>query len=192
MSGNCDKCFNHCLECICKRTIAIIGTHGTGKTTFSFLAAAHLKTQGFNVKIIQEVTRSCPFPINERMSKDAAIWIYHEHSRKELEASHKHNPIISDRSSYDSFVYAKYFGLLDRDLTLLEHAAYHHLATSYHKIILVNPDLPIEFDGVRSIDNKFQTGIHQIFKETLSTIPHQEINSSEIFDKDQKWLQFFS
>jgi len=215
MSGECPKCHLHPLECECyssanalksypikiniqhqtgypKKTIAIIGTHGTGKTTFSFLAAAHLKTQGHNVKIIQEVARSCPYPINESMSKEAALWIYHEHSRKELEAIQKHDIIISDRSSYDSFIYAKYFNLFTRDMTLLEHAAFQHLSQFYHKIILVSPDLPIEDDGIRSVDQKFQISIHEIFKETLANIPHEEINCSEIFDKDQRWLQFFS
>src|SRR6188768_4363959 len=96
--------------------IAIVGTHGTGKSTLSYNLASYYKMKGKTVKIVQEVARSCPFPINEKMTIEAAKWIYLEHSRKELEAS-KNEICIGDRSVFDSFAYAEYFDLQDKTLS---------------------------------------------------------------------------
>src|SRR6187402_3717402 len=89
------------------KLIAITGTHGTGKTTLSFQLAAEYKKLGANVKVIQEVARCCPFPLNEHMTRETALWIYHEHSKKELEACRDHDVVICDRTKFDSFVYAE-------------------------------------------------------------------------------------
>lgn len=162
--------------------IAIIGTHGTGKSTLSYLMAAYHKKMGKNVKVVQEVARSCPFPINHGMTKEAALWIYLEHSRKELEAEHKHDVVICDRSVYDSFAYAKYFGLMDDELSSFEESAYKHLHT-YDKIIFVKSDLPLQTDGVRPNDKEFQKGVDDIITERIRNLNKIEIKSSEIFEE---------
>jgi thymidylate kinase len=169
--------------------IAIVGTHGTGKTTLSYLMAAHYKKLGKNVKIIQEVARSCPFPINQNMTAASAKWIYYEHVKKELEAVAKHDVIIGDRSIYDSFVYAKYFNLRDPSFDLLEQLAFEQLM-NYDRLIFVRPDIGIESDGVRSIDPAFQLSIDKIYDEILVKCDHIELTSSKIFDTDQPWKYF--
>jgi thymidylate kinase len=169
--------------------IAIIGTHGTGKTTLSYLLAAHHKRQGKNVKIIQEIVRSCPFPINQNMTLEAAKWIYYEYVRKELEAKYKHDVVIGDRSVYDSFVYAKYFKLNDSTFDILEKLAFEQLS-SYDRLIFVRPDINIESDGVRSVDPDFQYGVDKIYSEVLSACEHVELTTSKIFDTDQIWKYF--
>ena len=171
------------------KTIAITGTHGTGKTTFSFLLAAHYKQQGANVKIIQEVARSCPFPLNDKMTIETAHWIYHEHSKKELEAKKDHDIVICDRTSFDSFVYAEY---LDLDICrALKECAKGHLY-EYDEINFVRPDNPYSIidDGVRSLDLEFQNKIDHLFVDHLYKTPVLMIKSSQIFDKDQTWKQF--
>lgn len=168
--------------------IAIVGTHGTGKSTLSYLMASHYKKQGQNVKIIQEVARSCPFPINHGMTGEAAKWIYYEHARKELEAVAKHDVVIGDRSVFDSFIYALYFNLLEsiKDLKVV---AFYQLET-YDKIIFVRPDITIQTDGIRSIDPEFQNGVDQIFSDIFKHVEHIEIKSSQIFDPEESWKQF--
>lgn len=161
--------------------IAIIGTHGTGKSTLSYLMAAYYKKLGKNVKVVQEVARSCPFPINHIMTKEAALWIYLEHSRKELEAEHKHEVVICDRSVYDSFAYAKYFGLMDKELEAFEAVALRHLY-SYDKIIFVKPDVPIQSDGIRPDDKSFQYGVDEIIENRINNLETIKIKSSEIFE----------
>jgi len=168
--------------------IAIIGTHGTGKTTLSYNLAAHYKSLGKSVKIVQEVARSCPFPINEKMTIEAAKWIFLEHARKELEAK-KNQVIISDRSVFDSFVYAEYFKLEDELFFEYSNLAFQKL-NQYDKLIYVRPNLFIQDDGVRSKDKEFQSSIDQLFAHKLKGKMYHEIYSSNIFEKDEKWKSY--
>lgn len=170
-----------------KQKIAIIGTHGVGKTTLSFALAKHFKQLGKNVKIIQEVARSCPFPINEKMTKDVALWIFHEHSKKELEALKDHEIVIGDRSSFDSFAYAEYFNI-HIPWQLMEYAQ--NRLSEYEKIIFVRPDLPIGDDGIRANDLHFQIGIDEILNQYIPIYNPIQIKSSQIFDEAQSWKQF--
>jgi len=169
------------------KLIAITGTHGTGKTTLSFLLAAEYKKLGANVKIIQEVARSCPFPLNDDMTRETALWIYHEHSKKELEACRDHDVVICDRTSFDSFVYAECMGIDIMDLEE-RRAAYWHL-DDYSELYLVRPDnlCTLHDDGIRSVDSKFHWQIDDLFCHNVKQFITEQIQSSQIFDKDQTW-----
>lgn len=168
--------------------IAIVGTHGTGKSTLSYLMASHYKKKGKNVKIIQEVARSCPFPINHGMTVEAAKWIYYEHARKELEAEAKHDIVIGDRSVYDSFVYAMHFELVCPELRSLDILAHKHLQ-AYDRVFFVRPDIPLQTDGTRSPDVEFQRSVDEIFANVIN-VSHVSIKSSQIFDKEESWKQY--
>lgn len=173
------------------KLIAITGTHGTGKTTLSFQLAAEYKKLGANVKIIQEVARSCPFPLNEKMTRETALWIYHEHSNKELEACKDHDVVICDRTSFDSFVYAEAMKLLvDSDIYRERFAAVECLE-KYDKLYFVRPDesFSLKDDGIRNVDPNFQNEIDGIFFRTFEKnfTKYTLVKSSQIFDKDHKW-----
>jgi len=168
------------------KLIAITGTHGTGKTTLSFQLAAEYKKLGANVKIIQEVARSCPFPLNENMTRETALWIYHEHSKKELEACRDHDVVICDRTSFDSFVYATSLNI-DFPEILMD-CAMDHLH-DYDYIYFVRPDKKetVFDDGVRSTDVEFQDKIDFLFYKYLYCIPVCHVISSKIFETGNKW-----
>ena len=170
--------------------ITIIGTHGTGKTTLSYLMASYYKKQGKNVKIIQETARNCPFPLNEKMTIETCLWIYHEHSKKELEAKRNHDIVICDRSSFDSFVYAKNLNLFCDNFDNLYNSALHHLKTAYNKVILVKPDIPLVSDGIRSSDHSFQFEIDLLFEQLTKNVPLTRIFSSDIISESQKWKNY--
>lgn len=170
--------------------ITVIGTHGSGKTTLTYLLAAHYKKLGKNVKIIQEVARSCPFPINHEMTTDTCFWIFHEQCKKQLEAKANHDIVICDRSSFDSFVYAEYFCLFHRNLNDSKKIALSHLANNYDRVIFARPDIPLISDGIRSDDQDFQQGIDSIFEHYLRGITHTEISSSDILSEKQIWKHF--
>lgn len=169
-----------------KKLIAVTGTHGAGKTTLTYLIAAHYKSKGKNVKLIQEVARSCPFPINEKMTADTALWIYFEHSKKELEALKDHDIVIADRTFFDSFVYAKYFNIeIDQRIINSSFRLYH-----YDEILFVRPAGKILDDGVRSIDETFQQEIDLLFYKELKNIPYKQVSTLDIFNGDMPWKAF--
>jgi len=172
-----------------KKIIAITGTHGTGKTTLAFKMAAHYKQLGHNVKVVQEVARSCPFPINDKMTLDTCLWIYHEHSKKELEAQKDHDIVICDRTYFDSFIYAEVLKISPDWISEKKEYLLEDIPYDYGQIILVRPDSKIKDDGIRDLDKKFQKKIDECFYRNRSygTI---EIKSSDIFSPKETWKQY--
>ena len=169
--------------------IAIIGTHGVGKTTLSYILAAQYKMTGSSVKIVQEVARSCPYPLNEGMTLDSCLWIYHEHIKKEMDAILKHQVVICDRSALDSFLYAQAQGCVTEDDPLFKHSfeAAKAWMKTYTKIIyVISSNEEIEADGVRSTDVSFQRRVERKFDEWVlprkSQLPIFFVTSKEIFE----------
>lgn len=172
------------------KRFCIIGSHGCGKTTLSYILAAFHKKLGRSVKIIQEVARSCPYPLNEGMTKEACLWIFHEHMKKELEAMQKFDTIICDRSAIDSFMYAKAQNCFDKTdfYTGFCFDAANEWMSTYDKIIYVKPGSvkPME-DGVRSTDIAFQKRVEKEFDDWIinkySTHKITVLMSDQIFDE---------
>lgn len=172
------------------KKIAIIGTHSAGKTTLSYILASQKKKEGCSVKIIQEVARSCPYPLNEGMTKEACLWIYHEHVKKELEAIQKFDTIICDRSALDSFMYAKAQNCFEEEdiyMALSLEAAINWMKT-YDMIIYVEPgSIDPRADGVRSTDKEFQSRVKKEFEKYITILDIEKekifrITSDDIFD----------
>lgn len=168
--------------------ICVLGTHGAGKSTLVFKLAAHFKQIGKNIKIVQEVARSCPFPINENMTENSYLWIYHEHNKKELEAQKNSDIVISDRSALDSFLYAQHFKIRTNDY--LERAALINLRRGYDKIFFVRPNVPISADSVRPGNEEFQLEMDKKFSITIENFSLEvlEITTSQIFE--DKWKSY--
>ena len=76
--------------------LALIGSHGVGKTTLGFGLAARLKARDVSLEIVHEVARRCPLPINETTSLEAQSWILHTQIAEELIASSRY-PVVSRR-----------------------------------------------------------------------------------------------
>jgi len=149
------------------KKICIIGTHGIGKSTLSYMLAAHYKKLGKSVKIVQEVARSCPYPLNDGMTKESCLWIYHEQMRKELEAVRTFDTVICDRSVIDSFMYAKAQNCFnDQDsFMFFSYEAANEWMSTYDQILFVVPGSmdPVD-DGVRSTSKIFQKRVHEYFQ----------------------------
>jgi len=179
------------------KKIAICGTHGCGKTTLSFRLATQAKSLGISAKVVQEVARESPFELNEGFTKDCAEWIFHRHCLYELNAkSEKVELLITDRSALDSLVYLRQKeNNYDPD-TLMRYAM--EYMQTYDKVILVKPDVPLESDGVRSIDEEFQKDIDRRFSMYINNakIDALVVKSSSIFaggvfinDEFDVWVQ---
>ena len=53
--------------------IALIGTHGVGKTTLAYEICSLLKRSGKNVELVTEMARRSPFPVNDATTLEGQI-----------------------------------------------------------------------------------------------------------------------
>jgi nicotinamide riboside kinase len=165
--------------------IAIIGTHGVGKTTLSYQIAAEAKKTGKNACVIQELARLCPFPINDGFSIEAAEWIITTQVSQELAAKARGNDcIICDRSAFDPILYLAVKPFNPMSYEKLQHFAEEWLR-SYDALILVKPvGQELIDDGIRSMDRDFYWEVNKKFMDYFrNKFPGKltEIRSSEIF-----------
>lgn len=141
--------------------IGIMGTHGTGKTTYAFQLAYTMKRDyGCGVCVVSETARRCPYPINANTTATAQRWIFHTQMISEMDAMRFHDIVICDRTALDNLAYAKRAGfnfLVD---------AYFPIAIDwmrmYDKIVFLRPSFPLVDDGVRDVDPIFQEDIDTI------------------------------
>ncbi|HPW54753.1 MAG: ATP-binding protein [Thermoanaerobaculaceae bacterium] len=138
--------------------VALIGTHGVGKTTLCYELAARLKRRDVNVEMVQEVARRCPLPINRETSLAAQSWILHTQMAWEIQAEADHQVVICDRSVLDNYCYLVHATgpqpawepLLSRWLL------------TYDLLVKVPLWSAPRWDGVRDVDLVFQRAIDQL------------------------------
>ncbi len=150
--------------------IAIIGTHGSGKTTLALQLFERLSVEfpGKTVGFLQEVAGRCPFKIN-RGGLESQLWIIQKQLLEEIEFCQAYNIVVCDRSLLDAYIYTKdvcnFFnigmpgwidGLVD----------YHMRSYDYIFKTELNPFF-LQKDGVRSIDPHWQRLIENIFNAVL-------------------------
>lgn len=144
--------------------LALIGTHGVGKTTLCYELAARLKRRDVDVELVREVARRCPLPINRDTSRDAQAWILHTQMAWEMEAQAGHAVVLCDRSVLDNFCY-------------LLHAAGPQPAweallsawmPTYDLLVKVPVWTTPRWDGVRDTDASFQRAINDLLDEQLA------------------------
>lgn len=162
--------------------LALIGSHGVGKTTLCYGLAARLKALDLGVEVVHEVARRCPLPINEKTSLDAQAWILHTQITEELVAAHRYPVVLCDRSVLDNFVY-----LL---LAAGRHAALETLVDSwlpsYDLLVHVPIVDSLHVDGVRSADPAFQQAVEQRLRQEIQrrTLPLLDLDA----DSRNEWV----
>lgn len=165
--------------------IAIIGTHGIGKTTLAYMLAAKAQKKGYSVSVIQEVARMSPFPLNDDFTVDSAQWIITSQINRELNAkASKVNCLICDRSAYDPICYLDAGSHQNDSYEKIRLYAEEWLKT-YDKILFVIPDgVKLSDDGFRSLDAEFQNKVHEEFQKLYINFNNDrimQIHSSCIF-----------
>ncbi len=150
-----------------KIKIALIGTHGTGKTTLTHELVAELKKQNIHAEFLGELARHCPLPINEQTTKESQEWIIYNQYIKEIEFKEKCDVLVCDRSILDGYVY--YTNKFPRNL-ILEQFIFDKIK-SYGLLIKV----PIrqgflQSDGIRSTNTEFQESIDKKFDSLLNEL----------------------
>jgi nicotinamide riboside kinase len=135
--------------------IALIGSHGVGKTTLCFELAAALKRRNTDLEMVREVARRCPLPINQETTIAAQEWILLTQIAWEIEAAASHDTVLCDRSVLDNYCYLVHAGGTLRALEAL----LDHWMPTYDLLVHVPVAARPSFDGVRAVDPAFQEQI---------------------------------
>jgi len=143
--------------------IALIGTHGVGKTTLCFGLAARLKQRDLSLEVVHEVARRCPLPINEETSLEAQAWILHTQIAEELVAQARYPLVICDRSVVDNYVYLQ---LAHGPVPALDRLVEDWAAT-YDRLFLTPISAPPQADGLRAVDPVFQREVERRLRSEL-------------------------
>ena len=148
--------------------LALIGTHGVGKTTLAYETCSLLKKADHNVELVTEVARRSPFPVNEATTLESQLWILHGQIAAELDAAARAPHVICDRSVLDNYCYlVNKFGRQPHLEQWLE-----WWMQSYSLLVAVPPLADgIPPDGFRSENLEFQHRIHELLGELLSEAP---------------------
>ena len=146
--------------------LALIGTHGVGKTTLAYEVCSLLKKSHHNVELVAEVARQSPFPVNAETTLEGQLWILHAQIAAELEAAPRAPIVITDRAVLDNYCYlVNKFG---RQPHLEAWLAW--WMKTYSLLIgipIVEEGIPR--DGFRSEDRAFQLRIQDLLIELLAS-----------------------
>ncbi|MBI4447468.1 ATP-binding protein [Candidatus Woesearchaeota archaeon] len=177
--------------------VALIGSHGTGKTTLVYKLAAALKENDYNVGVVAETASLCPLPINEGSSLESQLWIVSTQIAKELEATNKYDIVVCDRAIIDCYVYT--LDLCKRQnkkvpkwmsQLLKEHLPSYDLLFKTK----INPSY-LKSDGIRSVSLEWQQKIDSLMAKVLKEkkVDHyllpEEKKIEHMLSLVKKWLK---
>jgi hypothetical protein len=167
--------------------LALIGTHGVGKTTLAYELCSLLKKSHHNVELVTEVARQSPFPVNAATTIEGQLWILHAQIAAELDAGRRAPHVITDRAVLDNYCYlVNKFG---RQPQLEPWLAW--WMNTYAVLVGVPPLVAeIPADGFRSEDRPFQQRIHEVLIELLSSAPFDQLRSPVLWlkaDERNQW-----
>jgi len=157
--------------------LALIGTHGVGKTTLAYEVCSLLKKAAHNVELVTEVARRSPFPVNEGTTLEGQLWILHAQIAAELDAARAPH-VICDRSVLDNYCYlVNKFGRqpqLEQWLTWW--------MDTYSLLVAMPPFADaIPPDGFRSESLEFQQRIHDLLGEMFREAPFHALRDRVVW-----------
>jgi nicotinamide riboside kinase len=145
--------------------VALIGSHGVGKTTLCFGLAARLKERDVSLDVVHEVARRCPLPINEETGVASESWILHTQIAEELIAQARYPVVVCDRSALDNYVYLLLAAGPQPGLEGLVNSWMAGYDLLVHVPIVEAP----QSDGVRAEDPAFQRAVDERLERELAS-----------------------
>ncbi len=135
--------------------VALIGSHGVGKTTLVYGLAARLKRTDIQLEVVVEVARRCPLEINENTNLPAQSWILHNQIADETYAETLAPVVLCDRSVLDNYAYL----LLAKGPQSHLEPLIEHWINTYDLLVHVPIVDSARGDGVRSTDQHFRQAV---------------------------------
>lgn len=154
--------------------IAVIGAHGTGKSTLSKGIA---KSLGYN--IIPDVVPDAfklKFPINEDTPPETQFWILTK--MLELERNTV-EPWVMEKSLWDNIVYGN-FSIKDKNIvSVIRNIVTNN--TKYDLVFYCPIEFPIQDDGLRSLNVDFQKTVDKDLRKLMKElgIEFHEVSGDE-------------
>jgi len=139
--------------------IAFSGSHGTGKTTSTYLECLRYKrTTTKDVGIVAEVARQSPLPINTDAPIESQMWMFSRQLQIEIEFSTLYDILICDRPIAD---YVAYTLLIDEYVATAMLSFIKNYINTYDIIYFktIENNQYLCYDGVRDIDLDYQKNI---------------------------------
>jgi nicotinamide riboside kinase len=145
--------------------VALVGTHGVGKTTVAYELGGAIKRRGCTVELLTEIARECPFALNDQASREAHQWIIARQVQLEIEKRPRAQVLICDRSVLDNFAYyARLYGTRGPEAEALLAYCRAWMST-YDLLVRLPATAPLTDDGFRSTDVRFQHEIERLCDE---------------------------
>lgn len=145
--------------------IGLCGTHSTGKTTLAKALAEKLPQYYLDINVTRWV-RSLGFPINEE-SNDASQEI---NFLKRVAHLNSFDHIIADRTIVDNIAYSTVAferGNLSKESLVYQKMLLYKNIYKYDYLFYIPPEIPLELDGVRPVDEWYRKNIAEIVEKTL-------------------------
>jgi nicotinamide riboside kinase len=160
--------------------VALVGTHGVGKTTVAYELGGAIKRRGCTVELLTEIARECPFALNDQASREAHQWIIARQIQLEIEKRLRAQILICDRSVLDNFAYyARLYGTAGEQAEAL--LAYCRAWMSTYDLLVRLPVVaPLTDDGFRSTDAQFQYEIESLCDELFEGRYDEQTNPAYV------------
>lgn len=167
--------------------IGVIGTFGVGKTTFIHRLFSELKYRAFQVEMVPELSRLCPYDINESgQVTRGQYWIYKEQIRLELEGAELlPDFLLCDRCVFDNSLFAlrgAEEGYVDPAVYQIIKEGAGHWGGSYFLLIYIELEDHLRLssnrgmdDGVRSTNEEFQLAIEELIRRAWGEFPGNKL-----------------
>jgi thymidylate kinase len=163
--------------------IALIGSHGVGKTTLCYGLAARLKRRDIALEVVHEVARRCPLPLNQQTTTAAQSWILHNQVAEEIVAESRYPVVICDRCVLDNYVYLLLSSGPQKGLEELVDQWMASYSLLVHVPVIEAP----RPDGLRALDPSFQ---RQVDERLLQEIAERGISVLSLpGDERPRWVE---
>jgi nicotinamide riboside kinase len=153
------------------RKVIVTGAFSTGKSKLVAALQDNLATAGVTVRLLIDLARQCPLPLNEMQNDATSLWLLTTQISREIEASQRNEDVLlCDRGVPDIFAH------------LLDHSGNHDAEwlkaiapfvkkwiSTYDLVLFSRVDemIAIAPDGLRSVDAAYRTRLDERAVEAL-------------------------